>query len=87
MTRRAIIALCAAAATALTLAACGADQTTTGASPTSAASSAKSTLPVDLPGGPQRALGANTAQANQLVGEGAGDLKTRLAALRGHPVA
>lgn len=85
MTRPAIIALCAAAATAVALAGCGADQTTTGASSTSEAPAASAPT-VDLPGGRRRALAANAAQANQLVGEGAGDLKTRLAALRGHPV-
>jgi thiol-disulfide isomerase/thioredoxin len=41
---------------------------------------------VDLLGDPEQALAGNAAQADQLVGEGAADLKTRLAALRGHPV-
>jgi len=40
---------------------------------------------VDLLGDPEQALAGNAAQADQLVGEGAADLKTRLAALRGHP--
>ena len=34
----------------------------------------------------QSALERNAAQANQLVGEGADDLKARLASLKGHPV-
>lgn len=81
MTRR-LIALGAAGVIVLALAACGTTNSTDAASPANAA-----TRPaVDLPGGSQRALAANAAQANQLVGEGATDLKTRLAALRGHPI-
>ena len=85
MTRR-LITPCAAVAAALTLAACGAGQAPNDAPRGSTSTPAAAAPDIDLSGGHDQALAANAAQADQLVGEGAADLKTRLAALRGHPV-
>jgi hypothetical protein len=58
----------------------------TGAPRGSTSTPAAAAPDVDLLGGPDQALAANAAQADELVGEGAADLKTPMAALRGHPV-
>ena len=84
-----MLPLLAAAALAAGLAACGEDErpqapaaaeappaTTTPATATTTATSASE----------PSALARNAAGANELVGEGTGDLKARLASLRGHPV-
>lgn len=86
MTRR-LRTLCAAGAIALAIGACGGGTTQDGGPRGTAGPRPAEREPsVDLAGGPRTALAANAAQADQLVGEGADDLKTRLAALRGHPV-
>ena len=77
----------AVAALAAALAACGEGETArqppTAAPPAqSAASTATSTTGSAAPS----ALRRNAADANTLAGEGAGDLRSRLAALKGHPV-
>jgi thiol-disulfide isomerase/thioredoxin len=71
-TKRAAAPACLVA-TALVFAACG---STTGSDRLNTAG---------LKSG-QRALAANAAQANEIVGQGSSDLKRRLGALRGHPV-
>jgi len=82
--RNAPLVLLVVAALAAGLVACGdtespqapaaADTTTTGARTATA------------PPAPGSALERNAADANRLVGEGAGDLEARMASLKGHPV-
>lgn len=89
--KNAALSLLATAAIAAGLAACGDDDgaqqpaaaETPPAHTTTAKGGASTTATT---AGEQSALARNAAQANQIVGDGAGDLKARLAALKGHPV-
>lgn len=89
--RPAPLSLLAAAALAAGLAGCGDDETAqqpatvpgTSAQTTAATGAATTaTAPAEA----QSALERNAAEANRIVGDGAEDLKARLAALKGHPV-
>ena len=65
---------------ALALGACGSGSGGSGGSKGDAQAQAPSA------GGARGALAANAKQANQIVGDGAGDFQKRLEQLRGHPV-
>ncbi|MDQ3722326.1 MAG: TlpA family protein disulfide reductase [Actinomycetota bacterium] len=73
-------------AATLVLGACGDADRATQSDPASNTTAGAAAHAIDLPGGPSKALAANAAQANEIVGEGVKDLSTRLADLRGHPV-
>ncbi len=81
-----LTAICATVAATLALSACGGATDSPTVSGPASENPAPTPPGIALAGGPGKALAANAAQANQLVGEGARDLKTRLTDLRGHPV-
>jgi len=85
MVKNAARLILAAAALAWALVACG-DGETAGAPAPMTGAQASEAATATTTSEPASALERNAAGANRLVGEGAGDLKARLASLRGHPV-
>lgn len=87
--RNAALSLLATAALAAGLAACGDDsaqQPGAAEAPPAQTTAAPAATTTTTTAGGQSALQRNAAQANRIVGDGAEDLKARLAALKGHPV-